>query len=233
MVMRRTLLVVSWLLGLCGAAAVLVLAGRGALAGPDLAHPSSWPAWANGRDPVDAAVAVVRSGLLLVTLYLLAVTLLGLAARAAALPRLVAGLDIVGGPLVRRVVSGAAGAGLALSAFTPAVAMAQTSPPPTAIMRLLDEPPPAPATTTTTVVAPPVDSPTPTAPTSGHEVRVAPGDSFWSIAAEHVAHQLQRPPTVREDATYWRKLIAANADRLAVAGEPDLIYPNQTFRLPE
>jgi hypothetical protein len=233
MSMRRALVLVSWLACLCGAAAVLVLAGRGALAGPDVAHPSSWPAWASGRDPVDAAVAVLRTGLLVVTLYLLVVTLLGLLARAAALPRLVARLDVAGGPLVRRVLTGAAGAGLALSALTPAVAMAQTStPPPTAIMRLLDDPPTEPATTTTAVMTPPAATPR-SAPTPAHEVVVAPGDSFWSIAEEHVAGELQRPPTDHEVATYWRKLITANTDRLVVAGEPDLIYPGQTFRLPE
>lgn len=240
MAMRRVLVVMSWLVGLCGAAAVLVLAGRGALAGPDLAQPSSWPGWASGRDPVDAAVAVVRTGLLVVTLYLLAVTLLGLLAQAVALPRLVAGLDVAGGPLVRRVLRGAAGAGIALSALSPAVAMAQTStPPPTAIMRLLDEPT---TTTTTAAVTPPAAATPPAAVTPpapgerpaapGREVVVAPGQSFWSIAERHVGERLGRAPTEREVAIFWRKLIAANTDRLAVAGNPDLIYPGQAFRLP-
>ncbi len=228
--MRRVLVLVSWLAGLSGAAAVLVLAGRGALAGPEVTNPPSWPAWASGRDPVDAAVAVVRTGLLAVTLYLLIVTVLGLVARAAALPRLVTGLDLAGGPLVRRVLTGAAGAGLALSTLTPAGATAQTStPPPTAIMRLLDEPPPTPATSTTTIAAPAAAAP---APAPLHEFVVAPGDSFWSIAEHHVTGQLQRAPSDREIAAYWRKLVAANTDRLAIAGNPDLIFPNQTLRLP-
>jgi nucleoid-associated protein YgaU len=223
--------VFSWLVGLCAVAAVLVVAGRGALAGPDLTDPSSWSGWAGGREPVDAAVAVLRSGLLVVTLYLLAVTVLALVARAVALPRLVAGLDVAGGPLVRRVLTGAAGAGLAFSTLTPAVAMAQTStPPPTAIMRLLDEPAPAPAPAPTTTIAPPVtDAPT---PAPADEIVVAPGDSFWSLAERHVTERLQRTPSEHEVATYWRKLIAANTERLAVAGNPDLIYPGQTFRLP-
>lgn len=233
MVMRRALVVLSWLIGLGGAAAVLTLAGKGALAGPDLARPSSWPAWAGRRDPVDAAVAILRTGLLVITLHLLTMTLLGLFARLAALPRLVAGLDVAGGPLVRRVLTGAASAGLALSTLAPTVAVAQTpAPPPTAIMRLLDEPPPA-TTTTTTVVAPAMTTPGAAAPLPRNEVVVAPGDSFWSIAAQHVAGRLQRPPTDREIATYWRRLVAANTDRLAVAGQPDLVYPDQTFRLPE
>lgn len=234
MAMRRLLIVVSWLVGLSAVAAVLVVAGRGALAGPDLARPSSWAGWAAGRDPVDASVAVMRTALLVATLYLLGATLLGLLARAAALPRLVAGLDIAGGPLVRRVLTGAAGAGVVLSALTPAVAMAQTSaPPPTAIMRLLDEP-----TTTTTPAPPPapvVATPAPpSAPPAAlaRTVVVAPGQSFWSIAEDHVGAQLGRTPTDREIAVFWRRLIAANTDRLAVAGDPDLVYPGQTFRLP-
>ena len=232
--MRRTLVVLSWLAGLSGATTVLVVAGRGALAGPDVAHPSSWSAWASGRDPVDAAVAVLRTGLLAVTLYLLAVTALGLLARAVALPRLVAGLDVAGGPVVRRVLTGVAGASLALSTLTPAVAMAQTpAPPPTATMRLLDEPPPATTTTTTIVAAPPTVASPPATSGNAREVVVAPGDSFWSIARRHVTDRVGREPTEREIAVFWRKLIAENAERLAVAGNPDLVYPGQAFRLPE
>lgn len=237
--MRRTLIVGSWVVGLCGAAVVLVLAGRGALAGPDLAHPATWSAWARGRDPVDAAVAVLRTGVLVVTLYLLVVTLLGLVARLAALPRLVAGLDVAGGPLVRRVLTGAAGAGVALSSFAPAMASAQTaSPPPTAVMRLVDGPttttaPPTFTTAPSTTVAAAAPGPSAAAlPAGDSTVAVAPGDSFWTIAEHHVARELGRTPTDREVARYWRALVAANRDRLAVPGQPDLIFPGQRFRLP-
>ncbi|HET7655299.1 MAG TPA: LysM domain-containing protein [Acidimicrobiales bacterium] len=231
--MRRTLVVLSWLAGLAAAAGALLAAGRGALAGPDVAHPSTWSAWASGRDPVDAAVAVLRTGLLAVTLYLLAVTLLGLLARAVALPRLVAGLEIAGGPLVRRVLAGAAGAGLALTTLAPAVATAQTAPPATAVMRLLDERPPPARTTTTVATPPPTVAPPAATREPAQEILVEPGDSFWSIARRHVTDRAGREPSEREIARFWRKLIAANTDRLAVAGNPDLLFPNQALRLPD
>lgn len=68
-------------------------------------------------------------------------------------------------------------------------------------------------------------------PTPEHEV--VPGESFWSIAADRVAPAWPREPTDAQIATYWRRLIAANVDRLAVSEDPDLIFPGQRFILPD
>lgn len=64
-------------------------------------------------------------------------------------------------------------------------------------------------------------------------VVVEPGEHFWSLAVDEVAEQLQRPGTVDEVDTYWRELVDANRDRLAVAGDPDMIYPGQQFVVPD
>lgn len=64
-----------------------------------------------------------------------------------------------------------------------------------------------------------------------HEV--VPGESFWSIAADRVGAVSAHAPTDGQITTYWRRLIAANADRLAVPEDPDLIFPGQRFVLPE
>ncbi len=63
-----------------------------------------------------------------------------------------------------------------------------------------------------------------------HEVRA--GESFWSIAATMVAVHLDRQPTEAEVRGYWRTLVAANQDRLAVEGDADLIFPGQRFVMP-
>jgi resuscitation-promoting factor RpfA len=63
--------------------------------------------------------------------------------------------------------------------------------------------------------------------------RVAPGESFWSIAAEvlteaHGGHI----PADRDIARYWRVLITANHDRLVVGGDPDILLPGQELLVP-
>jgi nucleoid-associated protein YgaU len=76
-----------------------------------------------------------------------------------------------------------------------------------------------------------MDAPhTPPASAAGgdeHEVWVVgAGDSFWSIAEDVVGAGGDH---VR---AYWEQLIAANADRLAVPGQPDLLFPGQRLTLP-
>ena len=58
---------------------------------------------------------------------------------------------------------------------------------------------------------------------------VEPGDHLWGIAAATVAERSgSDDPT--EVASYWLKLIEANAD--TVGDSPDLIHPGQLIRLP-
>jgi hypothetical protein len=63
---------------------------------------------------------------------------------------------------------------------------------------------------------------------------VARGDNLWVIARDHLS-QLRSggsgPPTNREVADYWRKVVDANRDRLR-SGDPDLIYPGEEIILP-
>jgi hypothetical protein len=63
-----------------------------------------------------------------------------------------------------------------------------------------------------------------------HEVRA--GESFWSIAEATIAEAIGRQPTEEEVRDYWQTLVAANEDRLAVAGDADLIFPGQRFVVP-
>ena len=52
---------------------------------------------------------------------------------------------------------------------------------------------------------------------------VKPGDSFWVIAESLAPHEV--------DST-WRRLIAANRDRLVDRDNPDLLLPGQTLVVP-
>jgi len=61
---------------------------------------------------------------------------------------------------------------------------------------------------------------------------VRPGDSFWRIAASHLAIAWQREPSDVEIDPYWRVLIAANRSRLAHPHDPDLLFPGQQLSLP-
>lgn len=63
---------------------------------------------------------------------------------------------------------------------------------------------------------------------------VTRGESFWSIAAEHLKDELSRADLTDEAvAEYWQNLIDANADRLIDPGNPDLIFPGQELLLPQ
>jgi nucleoid-associated protein YgaU len=69
----------------------------------------------------------------------------------------------------------------------------------------------------------------PPAPPAGAHV-VVRGDCLWSIAADHLLHQLGREPTDTEVSTAVRSWWVANA---AVIGpDPDLVLPGQVLRPP-
>lgn len=61
----------------------------------------------------------------------------------------------------------------------------------------------------------------------GGTVRVAPGDSLWSIAAE----QLGPGATPAEIAVRWRRVHALNID--AIGDDPDVIAPGLVLDLPQ
>lgn len=109
----------------------------------------------------------------------------------------------------------------------PITAPSPASPPSTATMRALpnDAAPDSPA--------PPTQPPVPQAPTASASTTIAaPGDSFWSIAESTLHTRWDRLPTDDEVDDYWRALVAANQDRLAQPGQPDLIFAGQVFVLP-
>jgi len=67
----------------------------------------------------------------------------------------------------------------------------------------------------------------PAADAEHRTVRVAPGDSLWSIAAD----QLGPSATPAEITARWRRIYALNVD--AIGGDPDLIVPALVLDLPQ
>ena len=61
---------------------------------------------------------------------------------------------------------------------------------------------------------------------------VAPGDTLWHVAEVSVGLELGRPAAPAEVLEGLRLLVAANADRLVIPGDPDLILPGQELVVP-
>ena len=59
------------------------------------------------------------------------------------------------------------------------------------------------------------------------------GDHFWKIATESLTEAWGRAPTNAEIHPFWIDLIEANEGRLLPPEDPNMIYPNQVFVLPE
>lgn len=98
-----------------------------------------------------------------------------------------------------------------------------------------DATPSPPATAAPTPSAAPGDSQTAPSPSPAPEtadvVEVVPGESFWSIAADHV-RAASPDASDAEVADYWQQLIDQNVDRLVDPGNPDLLHVGQQLRLP-
>ena len=93
-----------------------------------------------------------------------------------------------------------------------------------------------------TTATPSVAAPAVTAAASDDLIRVGDtdetwtvekGDHFWKIADEALTEAWGRAPTDAEIHPFWRDVIELNRDRLLPPEDEDMIYPAQTFLLPE
>lgn len=223
-----------WIGVLAVAVAVMVAVGHGALAGPDLLHPTTWGAWARDRAPADAVMAVLRLLVLFLGGYLLVVTGLAVVLRVGRAGRLVTVADVITLPWVRSVVQGAVGVGIASAAMAGVVAHPGVTSAPTSADAAIVADDPAPTVAPVT----PIDSghagsePLAAPVTRTETWTVAPGDHLWSIAERTLATSLGRTPTEDEVVPYWRALIDENRHAFADPQNPDLIYAGQVLTLP-
>lgn len=229
---RRALALVGW----CG---LLALAIVGTSVG-DLPAAGLLGTWTGGpTGPVLAAFALLRLVLLWLAWYLAGITALHAVAatwRSHVLARLAAAVTI---PAARGFLATTLGLGLVASTGPPA------DPPSTGGAAAVAAP--APAEVARRDVSPP--SMVPLA-TSGRAPRMHPlattddpvtddetwtvrrGDHLWGIAARVLADAHGHAVDDQAVVPYWRRLVAANRDRLVDAGNPDLILPRQVLVLP-
>ncbi len=243
--------------GAAAAAAALVACG-GALPFPTDAHPTALMSWARSVGPAVACFTGLRALGWLLLAWLVLTGALGVVTRRLRLASATAVLDRLSLPVVRRFANAVAGAAVVAASLAPAAAAGATpaSPPRVAMVDLgpvvegpepvapaspapgapgstLDPRAPAPALVDLgpTPAAPPAPAP-PTGPNDTTTWTVAPGDTLWHVAESTLTQRLGRRPSEAETAEALTRLVAANADRLVVAGDPDLVFPGQQFVVP-
>jgi hypothetical protein len=91
--------------------------GSGRLAAPRLRDPGAWSSWVEAAGPLDAAFAILRLACLLAVVYLAVVVLVGLAAQLSGARPLLRLSEAISLGLVRRVVHGSLGLGVAAGAL--------------------------------------------------------------------------------------------------------------------
>ena len=214
------------LLGFEGTAvAALHRAGRPRWAQVDWAD---LPRWLETVPTEDAIVAVLRLTALGCAYWLLASTLLYLAASATRLPGLVRGVQWATLPGVRgvvdKVVAASIVAPMVLGTAAPAMAASDAG---VAVQVQVPSRPGDDAARPPTLRRVP-DSRTqaqpqpPPQPASG-DYTVVKGDNLWRISARKVGNGNVAP--------YWSKVVETNRGRLR-SGNPNLIYPGERVELP-
>jgi resuscitation-promoting factor RpfA len=211
---------------------------------PELALPRHHlGSWLQTRPPADVLVALLRGIALVGAWWLLAGTVLYAVAAASRIPGALRAVRWATLPSVRRVVDAAFAASLVAGVvFAPTVATAATAtdpPPTTTVVRdgrggeLASLPASEPTTTTAAAPVTPTAA-TASVPIVATDVVVAPGDSLWELAAEHLARATGRPRAVVADveiAPYWARLCDRNRDSLR-SGDPNLVFPGERVTMP-
>ena len=236
---RRAARTTTWIVGLVATALVLRLAARGDLAAPPIGSLDDLSAWADAREPVAAAVALVRLAAEAGTWYVLAVSALHLvsgAVRSAGGHRLADALAVPG---VRRLVHAGLGLGLAAASSVcgqeeasgiGAVTMAPVAESPLVTQTRIEDP------AGTAAMRPQPDSHTGVAQMAPAPApatwTVTAGESLWTIAEELLGDAWQRQPSDGEVDPFWRDLVERNRGRLVDPTDPDLIHPGQVLEVP-
>ncbi len=225
---------------------VLVLLGRR----PELAVPvGHLGRWLREGDAATVVVALLRWVALLGAGWLLASTLLYLAAAVSRVPAAVRAVEWSTLPAARRAIDAACAVsvvtgmvhGVVLAPATAGAARGGRDATGVTVVRdgragqgeIAQLPP----DTTTTVPAPsaPLPSAPPPLPPAAHdEIVVVAGDNLWELAARHLALTSARTRAEVSDAEiapYWARVCDTNRDRL-VSGDPNLVFPGERVVLP-
>ena len=230
--------------------------GAGDLGAPPLSLDGA-TAWLDHRDGAVVAFALLRVLALGFGWYLLVVTAVGGAARSLQLPRATSLVERLTVPFARGLLGGVAALGVMagppavpphsadvmveLSADQTATTVtAEPEAPDHATLHLLPDaeeqvPTTSPATATATATGPaqaPAPERSPLLPDHQDTWVVQRGESFWSIATDHLADVGGHDVSERDVGSYWRELIEHNRSRLVNPNDVDLLFTGQVLELP-
>lgn len=194
-VLRFTL----WTGGLIGAIAALHRLGTGDLGGPPVgAGATALARWATSRDPASVFMVVVRDLALAIAIYLLAATVLALAAYVSRAASLMSLSDRITVPLVRRLVGSVLGVAVAAGPFAGGPSAWATRLPPPPAVTLPAGGSPGPAVTAVEGLPP---SPAPDPPTLRRLPDIDPTAAVAPPAPAPPAATTDSPPTTEAPAT--------------------------------
>jgi hypothetical protein len=207
--------------------------------------------WLEHRDTAVAVFALLRLVAVGFGWYLLLITAIGGAAGALRLRPVTSAVDRLTFPFARGLLGGVALLGV--MGTPPSIpsdasdSMIELSPEPTVVpdttipedsatLHLLPGPS-APSAAPSVAAPSPEPSPSPTAPSADTTGSidtwvVQHGESFWSIAAEHLGDVTGRPMDERDISSYWREVVEVNRSRLANPADADLLFAGQEIELP-
>lgn len=236
--MKRSQLVTRWIGSMAAIAlglAWLHRLGTGDLDAPPLSLDGA-TSWLDHRDTAIAAFALLRLVALGFGWYLLVITAVGGAAQYLQFPRMTSVVDRLTFPFARGMLGSMALLGV--MAAPPPVqphapdSMIELSSDPTSTTVLQDAPA-TPGHATLHRLYEPSVAPAPAAPRADANTWVIQhGESFWSIAAEHLADVNGRPVSEREVGSYWRQVVELNRSRLVNPNDADLLFTGQVIELP-
>lgn len=236
---RASIRLASYILALLAALLGLHLLGSGGLAPPPFTGGGrALQRWLEARDPAVAAFALMRSGVVIATWYLLGTASAAVVLRMVGAARVASVLDAMSVRPARRLVQAAVGLSLTVSTVGATTALTapagltaatvrraadedavvmQSLPEEEVVMVQLRDDAPAPSTALAS---------------DRGSWTVRPGDHFWRIAEEVLTSARGRSPSERETTTYWRRVVEANRSRLVEPNNPDLLIPGQVIDLP-
>lgn len=232
---RAGISLASYILAVVTALVGLHLLGSGGLSPPPFTGGGrALQRWLEARNPAVAAFALIRSGVVIVSWYLLGTALAAVALRMVGAARAADALDAMSLPAARRLVRAAVGLSLTVSAVGATTALtAPTGPAGATVRQAADEDAVVMRSLPdeeVVMVRLPDDPPAP-APGPGSWT-VRPGDHFWRVAEEVLTSALGRSPRDRETTAYWWQMVEANRSRLADPDDPDLLFPGQVIEVP-
>jgi hypothetical protein len=245
------------LTGVSGAALCLLglFASGRTLPLPDITDLDGVVTWARTVGAATVAFTGLRAVAMALFGWWLLAWVVGALARRTHRPRVVAAVDRVSPRFVRHLAEAAAGLGIVVAGLSPtvgagaahtamgvSVAMVDLGPVMTDLGAVdaaptagSTSPPSTSATPTTTPPAPTMTSEDRATPPDGSTSpatwTIEPGDTLWHVAEITAAESLGRPADTAEVAHRLDELVALNADRLAVPGDPSLVFPGQRFLL--